>query len=218
MRSGSTLLKALIATRPDASDLPEISFNNITTAFWKNVKNKLKATQRLVIIKKPSFYTDIEYPKIPKLASKKIILIRNPYDTILSLKKMNKINFKGIVEINSNKFLASYWYNTYKSILIKIPLQSPTVLIIRYEDLIAQPLLETSKIFRFIESIDLTPVDTYSKPSSYKWKWGSDDGGRIIKSCKVQKKSRAKKSKRLAEFINESTEIQSILKSYGYEL
>ena len=77
MRAGSTLLKALIATRPDCSDLPETSFQHY---------NIIKSDKRITVLKKPAGYNDFDYPVLGDIHSKDIIMIRKPYDTVCSIK------------------------------------------------------------------------------------------------------------------------------------
>jgi len=69
MRSGSTLLKALIATRKDVAHFTEMPFTEALN---------ISHTKPFILIKKPAFLGEFNYPQLPNINSKKIILIRNP--------------------------------------------------------------------------------------------------------------------------------------------
>lgn len=87
MRSGSTLLKSLLATAPDISHLPEVDFNN----YHGNRSWRLKtlSSDPIILIKKPASFEEENYPQLPQLRrSKSIILVRDAYETVRSLKKM----------------------------------------------------------------------------------------------------------------------------------
>lgn len=73
MCSDSMLLKALIATRPETSDLPEIPFA---------YSERIACDKPIIVIKKPSYYLEENYPIVPGRKAKFIILIRNPFDAI----------------------------------------------------------------------------------------------------------------------------------------
>ncbi len=209
MRAGSTLLKALIATRPDASDLPEVSFINL---------DSIKSNKRIIVIKKPAYYLDSNYPILPTKNSKKIILIRNPYDTIDSLQRMNSITHThGLPMINDEFMLLYYWYNVYDNILTKFDFNSEDVFLVRYEDLIDNPIKISEEIFRFIGSVDISGTSTYNYPKGYRWKWGSDDGGEVIKGLEVKKIEKARENVRLLELISRTEEVEFLLKKYGYD-
>ena len=209
MRAGSTLLKALLATRREVSNLPEIPFDEALS-----VKNE----KTILVIKSPAYYGDLEYPSLPDIPSKKIILIRHPLNTILSLQKMNFEIFSYQLCIFSEiNYLLSYWVDTYRRIMTKVDLRSSNTLIVRYEDLISDCILTTEKIFGFIGCEDSTGTDSYSFPTNFVWKWGSDDGGEKIKSLKIQKESPQAIDQTLVEIINNSYQIKELLNNYGYQ-
>lgn len=210
MRSGSTLLKALIATRPDASNLPEIPFCRIA---------EIESEKEILVIKKPAYYTDLDYPELPPVKSKIIILIRDPYDTVISLKNMNDImNKKNANVLNNERFLISYWYMVYKNIFNKFSFTAKNILLVKYEEIVNNPIEISKKIFEFIGSIDSNGIDSYEKPRDFKWVWGNDDGGEIIRTLKVQKIERQRTNFELLKFINSNQDLRDILSAYGYNL
>ena len=207
MRAGSTWLKALIATRPDCSDLPETSFLNY---------NIIKSDKRITVLKKPAGYNDFDYPVLGDIYSKDIIMIRNPYDTVCSIKQMYiSRNQKNPIKDNDQYFI-SYWYMVYNNIIEKRILEKPNTLLVRYEDLINEPVNETERIFKFIGTDFPTGTDTYSVPAEYNWQWGKDDGGEVLKTLRVQKQTNEIINKDLLAFINNSPEIKTTLTYFGY--
>jgi len=207
-RSGSTLLKALIGTRPDCSHLPETPFRNYES---------IVSDKRIVVLKDPAGYNKINYPEFEPIEAKKIVLIRNPYDTICSMKEMHKSVNETREIRNSDQFLISHWYLVYNNIIEKRILENDDAMLVRYEDLLDQPVSETEKIFKFIGTDFPQGTDTYLAPANYTWDWGNDDGAPIIKTLKVQKRHKEYiVNQPLLEFINSSPEIKSIMTYYGY--
>jgi hypothetical protein len=208
MRSGSTLLKALIATRPDCSHLPETSFLDYSSVI---------CNERIIVLKKPAGYDDFDYPHLAQMGVKKIVLIRNPYDTVYSLLQMFVSREKTNSNCNNVLYLISYWYMVYNNIVEKKILESDNTLLVRYEDIIDQPIAETARIFKFIRTEYPEGTDTYIPPVDYEWGWGKDDGGNVIKTLRVQKSVKKRTDKGLLEFINTNSEIQQLLQFYGYK-
>lgn len=209
MRAGSTLLKALLATRADVSDLPEVSFDGIYS---------ITCAEPIKVLKMPAGWTEVGYPSLPDIESKKIILIRNPYDTVVSMQEMMKAVYPKRPKLTDEKRLLSYWVSTYKSIMNKFYCddRSDTILV-RYEDLIDQTIDSTARIFAFIGCNDVRGTDSYSRPDSYDWQWGEDDGGEVIKTLKVQKGAKSRDNMKLKKLINGSSEIKVLMQSFGYK-
>jgi len=208
MRSGSTLLKALIATRPDCSDIPETTFQD-----YKSVETK----QKIVVLKKPAGYKSLDYPGSLPTGPKKIILIRHPYETVCSLKKMNLAMKQKNLKLNDDLFLLSYWYTIYKNIITSGILQQNNTLLVRYEDIIANPIKTTAEIFQFIGTAHPEGTDSYCTPEDYEWKWRHDDGGETIKTLKVQREQNRERTEReLLNLIQGSDQIHSVLDFFGY--
>jgi hypothetical protein len=61
----------------------------------------------------------------------------------------------------------------------------PTLLV-RYEDVLEDPIGQTAAMFAFLGSEQTEGVETYGRPKNYSWSWGKDDGGAVIKSLRVQ--------------------------------
>ncbi len=209
MRSGSTLLKAILATRAEVTNLPETP-RHIIHSILSNV------TQKIIVIKRPrGYFFDDDYPGFfVKDTEKGIIIVRNPYDTVISLHKMNIINhWKRIFDFNEHTLL-QYWKNTYER-LLKLS-NKKNILVTKYESLTKSPIEETSRIFRFVNTLDKSGTNVYNHPNKFNWKWGTDDGGELIKTLKVQYSTREFSNKKLIKLIRHDCLIQDILKRFGY--
>ena len=216
MRSGSTLLKSLLSVAPDTSHLPEVDFQRyVGKNSWKL---RALSKSKIIILKKPATYHDPDYPQIPPLPGhKKIVLVRDVYDTVQSLKKMNNKAYPHLdAEWTYDKLVREYWYPVYKNIADKIDLQGADTLLVRYEDLIDRPLEETQKIFHFIGSVQQEGVDRYEPPRDYQWQWGKDDGGPKIKSLKVQAGKSTQDNKELLDIIRQFEPLGELRKYFGY--
>lgn len=209
MRSGSTLLKALLSTREEISDLPEIPFNS--ALLLNNIKP-------IVVVKSPAYYFDCNYPVLPSISSMKLLIIRKPYDTIMSLQNMNTTVTPESVEVlNNETLLLDYWIMIYKNILKKIGLNATDTMVVRYEDLVRDSVFTTHNIFKFIKCSNTRGTNRYSAPTDYKWAWGKDDGGAIIKTLTVQNVKRMERNLRLESLITANIEVRDILRQYGYK-
>ena len=207
MRSGSTLLKALIATRPDCSDLPETAFQNLDV---------IESDKRIIVLKKPAGYDEFSYPKIDSIDAKKIVLIRNPYDTVCSLMNMNVIRNQANSVFNNNLYLIAYWHMVYSNVIKKQILKGNNTLLVRYEELVENPIEESARVFRFIGTDFKEGTESYSAPVNYNWTWRKDDGGDVIKTLKVRKPPIKQLNNNLLAFIESSPEIRSVLTYFGY--
>ena len=79
MRAGSTLLKSLLSTKEEITDLPEIPVQLVDEVVSLTRED-------MVLIKRPRNYSNLTYPHFQfQPGSRIIVLIRKPYDTILSL-------------------------------------------------------------------------------------------------------------------------------------
>jgi hypothetical protein len=212
MRSGSTLLKALLGTAPDVSHLNEYNFLDYKNKFlfYYNIYNISNA--KIIVLKKPTFYDNHNsYLKFP-YKSKKIILIRNPIDTSISILKMNESHYieKTIDEI------INYWITSYDNMKTII---DDDVIIVRYNDIINAPKKTTKELFNFIESSSSNGVDTYSRPISGSWKWGNDDGSKVIKKLKVvNMKKNYSNYKSLIKKTKAHEKIHEIISYYDLEM
>ena len=153
-RSGSTLLKALLAKAPDVSHLPEVPFH----LYGKRTAWQLKtlSDRPIIVLKKPSWPNENNYPRIPPVSnSKMILLIRHPYEVILSTGKMyEKMDPEFWQKWNYESMLYDYWLPTYEKMLNrKLHLQA-NAKIVQYEVLTSQPIEQTASLFAFIGSED----------------------------------------------------------------
>lgn len=178
MRSGSTLLKALLAEAPEAQHFNEVRFYrgenryNAYYHYWRMSKKSI------LIVKSPANISDyLNYPELPNLSSNKILLIRNPTNTIASILKMNDI--LGVQQ--EVEEIVNYWCETYD----KLALMKHKCKVVHYEEILRTPIELTNELFRTIGSKRNTGTNTYSLPASGKWDWGIDDGGELIKQLKV---------------------------------
>lgn len=185
MRSGSTLLKSLLANAPDISYLPEVDFQKYSGL--KALKLKLLAKEEILVLKKPAKYDAVKYPQVPRLISpKKIILIRDVGPTVNSLIRMNQAIDKNKFNQSPEELAINYWARTYLNLLDTFEIDNEETLLVKYEDLVSDPIGVTSSLFKFVGSEQMSGVDTYVPPESYKWGWGNDDGGEKIKTLAIQ--------------------------------
>lgn len=211
MRAGSTLLKSLLSTKEEITDLPEIPVQLVDEVVSLTRED-------MVLIKRPRNYSNLTYPHFQfQPGSRIIVLIRKPYDTILSLHKMNLENHFLNIHWYDEQRLLDYWVATYASILENIDLHAENVHLARYEDLIQSPLKITGKIFGFLGTTDTSGVDSYQKPDGYQWKWGFGDGGNVIKTLKVVRRKNKGLNKKLVDLIESSGSVHRLLCSYGYK-
>jgi hypothetical protein len=188
MRSGSTLLKALMSAAPDISSLPETDFQKYQSV---DAASKIAAlcNERIVVLKRPAWFNETKsYPKLPNISDvKRVILARDVHTSTASLRKMVFRKAEPIIPNFVDSWLANgYWASVYANLLDRFPDNGSTNFWIRYEDLVKDPIQWTGKLFQFLGSERNEGIDSYPPPSGYDWKWGSDDGGDKIKSLKVQ--------------------------------
>ena len=219
MRSGSTLLKALLATAKDVSDLPEINFKDYCCPdTFQNIFSL--SEKNIIVLKHPAWFAEIKkYPVIPPFNNiKKIVMVRDVHDTVTSIKKMlDELALKNFRKFHKNRALAkSYWFKIYKNIYKKKLHLDKDTIFIKYEDLVNDPVTITKTLFSFIGSSQKEGVDSYNKPQDYKWKWFYDDGGEKIKTLKVQKNNNKHDDKKLLKIINTSKKISRMRKLLGY--
>ncbi len=216
-RSGSTLLKALLATAPDVSHLPEVPFHLYgDKSAWQL---KSLSDKPIIVLKKPSWPNELNYPKIPPLgAHKLLILIRHPYETILSTGKMYEaLDSDFWQKWDYEKMLYDYWLPTYERILERqLPAQA-NAKIVRYESLTESPIKQTASLFSFIGSKKQLGTDTY-QPATQEWAFMKDDGSENIKSLKVIARPIRRENKKLLEMINQEKRVAAVLSAFGYPL
>jgi hypothetical protein len=123
MRSGSTLLKALLGQAPDIPHLPEYNFQRYHRhpLRWYHHAAR-QSTQPILVFKQPAPVRECTiYPLLPNLAALPrtrffyLILVRDPAATIASLLKMHR-DQQLLTDLTPADWLA-YWGATYTSIL-----------------------------------------------------------------------------------------------------
>jgi hypothetical protein len=216
MRSGSTLLKSLLASAPDVSHLPEVDFQKYNR--WNAWKLKALSKQPIIVLKKPAAFNEPDYPQFPtQHSAKKIILIRDAYETILSLKKMMQQAYPDLAtQWDDARLLQQYWYPVNQALFQYANKAGEDTILIRYEDLLKDPIQVTAKLYQFIGSKQAFGLDTYQPPSTYTWAWGNDDGGQKIKSHKVQNLPLKRDNQSLLQLIDASDEVAQLRQKLGY--
>lgn len=216
MRSGSTLLKALLANAPDTSYLPEINTNKYSeNNSWTL---KLLSPAKILILKKPAWFPEHDYPRFLHIKNaKQIFLVRDVYDTVISLQAMNKqISQELDAEWTYEKLVHDYWLRVNDMIINHPKLREPNSTLIKYEDLVKCPIETTKSLFQFIGSAVTEGVDSYHRPQTFDWQWGNDDGGEKIKSLRVEYTSLPKDNDELIQIIQSSEKVQALRKQLGY--
>ncbi len=194
MRSGSTLLKALLGEAPDVSHLPEVNFQRYSERRCTTPQTALDSLSRLsdrpiLVLKRPAWYHETRrYPRLPNVPNlKTILLVRDVYETVQSLRRMT---FRGLARVVGpcvNSWLASgYWAAITENLTRLADVKQQQTMLIRYEDLTADPVTVTSQLFQWLGSERREGVDAYSEPEDAHWRWGRDDGGSRIRSLRVQ--------------------------------
>lgn len=218
MRSGSTLLKALLATAPDISDLPEINFRKFTTRERRQELAAL-APERTLVLKRPAwFHEGRYYPGHPRgLADRRIVLVRDVYETVESLRRMVFHRATRWMRGVGNRFLVdTYWRRVTERLLALVEADKAGTHLVRYEDLIARPIDETACMFQFVGSRQSHGVDRYNPPT-YPWKWGRDDGSTVIKTLKVQPlRPTDYTNTALLNVIQQSRQVGALRERLGY--
>jgi LPS sulfotransferase NodH len=221
MRAGSTLLKALMATAPDISDLPEINFQRYQSEnAFENMCNL--ASDPIVVLKRPAWFTEVgNYPKLPNSDRvRKIVLIRDVYETTASVRKMLMGSLAKRIKGFGNKFLTeNYWCSVCENLLDnpETTPKAPNTLWIHYEDLVHDPIKETKRIFEFVGSEQKEGVASYNKPETGSWKWGQDDGGEKIRTLQVQEPPATQyTNEKLLKTIKNSKRIEQVRQRLRY--
>ena len=218
MRSGSTLLKALMAAAPDISSLPETDFQKFQSP---DAASKIAALcdERIVVLKRPAWFNETKsYPKLPNASEvKQVILARDVHTSTASLRKMAFRKVEPIIPQFVDNWLANgYWAAVYANLFARFPDNGSTNFWIRYEDLVQDPVQWTCKLFQFLGSDRTEGIDSYPPPSGYDWKWGSDDGGDKIKSLKVQAPKIPQSSLDILERVKDLPRVSEVRAQIGY--
>ena len=190
MRSGSTLLKALLATAPDISDLPETNFQRFRHPHTHRRLYAL-APEPILLLKRPAWFNELNrYPQLPELPDlRRIVLIRDAYANVLSIRRMlfRKAPLLQRLDLG-NRFLVENYWSRITTRLSRLAAADPAgTVLVRYEDVVADPTKQTARLFAFLGSEQTEGTATYEAPADYDWRWGRDDGSEHIKSLTVRR-------------------------------
>jgi hypothetical protein len=205
-----------LAVAPDVSHLSEIPFHRY--GHFNSWQLKSLADERILVLKKPSWPGEKDYPSVPPVGDHRIVLlIRHPYEALVSTGKMyEKLESDFWNRWSYKSMLYDYWLPTYEGMIAKGIPDLPNSTTIRYEDLTAYPREETKRLFKFIQSSRVDGTDTYARPSK-SWAYMQDDGSPLIKSLKVQTRTSQRMNHDLLKMINDEPRVMALLKRLGYE-
>lgn len=219
MRSGSTLLKALLAKGPDTSHLPEIPYHRyaINRYFFYDRMYRL-SPKKIIILKRPlgfGFGSRLSYPCLPPIPACVIVLVRSPLYAIQSMVKlMNELpaDSPHRRSLTRDEWV-DYWCRTYEKTIQNRRLTVRNTRFLWYEDLLAEPTRITKELFAFIGSQQKEGVDTYERPQNYDWEFGRDDNSQKLSSLQVRKPTEMDKSidQDLETYIHRSPKISAML-------
>lgn len=217
MRSGSTLLKALLGTNAEVSHVPEVHYGDWPQrphAFY--LRLWWLAREPVVVLKRPCFYSDVpSYPFLVPLPFQPIVLIRNPVDTIVSLEKRvaDKTGVRKSFEAYGEGFVA-YWCATYRNVHERLEGLGLPPHVVFYEELLEDPVRVTGSLFAYLGVSDTRGVSEYQPYG--KWKWGRDDAGENIKQLAVVRSEpkRDERSRRWEEEVRRSPEVAAVMRLY----
>jgi hypothetical protein len=185
MRSGSTLLKALLGSDASVSHLSEVDLFTLN----KNQEELYEylsglSEHQYIVVKRPATFIYPDYPPVFLPEAKNIVLHRHPYWVVYSLRNM-------LIETGSTistepAYLLDHWVKVYKQLLEAFPPEHENNVYVNYEQLTQNPSAQTKRLFKFIGIRKLWGTKSYQKPKSHFWQWGSDDQGAKIESLSVQ--------------------------------
>ena len=220
MRSGSTLLKALLAEGDDVSNLPEVNFQRFQGSDAYQQIARLDA-RRIIVLKRPAWYQELRsYPQLPRVDDLRcVLLVRDVYETVLSLRKMTLGRAAAQLGPLLNGFLVNqYWYRITSTILRCRQQMPDAAQLVRYEDLVRSPVDETARLFSFLGSVRTAGTSQYHPPDAHSWKWGRDDGSDNIKSLQVQSpRDHGYRDRKLLACIRSSDRVGRLREALRYE-
>ena len=220
MRSGSTLLKALLAKAPDVSNLSEVNFQQFADRQSAIQKMWQLDSRPILVLKRPAWYHEVAmYPRLPEVPCRKVILlVRDAYDTVESLRKMTFGRAAGWMRPLVDGWLAKrYWVGVNQRLSELRNELGDQAHLVRYEDLVSRPIDMTRELFQFIGSEQTEGVDTYDEPENRRWRWGSDDGSPIIRSLRVLPlREKPRDNQQLQNLICKDHRIVDLRQRLGY--
>ena len=173
------------------------------------------------VLKKPAWYHESRsYPRLPAIDGvKTIALVRDVYDTVVSLRKMTFHAMAGIFAPIVTPWLArSYWVNVTSRLLEIADRDPENVKLVQYEEITTSPIETTKRLYEFIGSSCKNGTKSFSITTTYSWRWGADDGGPNIKLLEVQPpRERRSDDSRILHLIENCEAIKSLRQRLEYE-
>ncbi len=214
MRSGSTLLKAMLGTAPDVSHLAEVQFHQLRTNDFDFYTRYCRlASEPIIVLKHPVWFTDtISTFEVPRLNRFRMIgLVRDCYPTLCSIKAMPGTDKPADSE------LIAYWLRYTAQIVTKSGEAGARGRYVRYEDLVADPVTISAALFKFIGSNMTQGVSAYAPPTGGEWQWGGDDASEKIRSRQVQPATTLGQDPELLALVKADQRIAELRKRLGYD-
>lgn len=212
MRSGSTLLKAVLAEGGDVSHLPEVDFQKFSNNLYNFYRQVYGLSQKRILVLKYPGVAMIPLTPVSERV-KVIVLIRDTYEVVQSIIKRNKDTE---LRTKTKSEWVEYWAKTYRRILTSVNNSAFQKCFLRYEDLIQNPKEVTKKLFAFIGSSRIEGADHYSKPTDFEWEWGKDDGGEKIKKLQIFREVRERNDTELIKCIEQNELARDLRIKFGY--
>ena len=205
-RSGSTLLKALLANSEEISHIDEFNFQRGARSWYRGYAHIARLSRRpILVLKRPGWFNELDtYPRLPKYPHKVVLLYREPLPTILSIKKMPKN-----CPLLTDEELLTYWCQIYENAFSILDPGSSNVTLVRYSDLVSHPVDCQRKLFRWIGTSRYEAKATYGTPESGGWSWQKDDADETIKSGAVRS-HRPASDPTLEAMITRSARVRAI--------
>lgn len=212
MRSGSTLLKAMLAQGGNVSHLPEIDYSNFpgnSYQFYRKAYSLSK--EKIIVLKCPDAVLKHLHPTSPRI--KAIVLARSAEGAVGSLlERHSQTEFKH--RTSSDWF--AYWANCYQRIIDSAAAQKIDVRGVRYEDLTANPTLVSERLFAYIGAKRREGIDNYESPRDFDWTWGADDGGEKIRKLRVLPETRRVDDPTYGKTADEDDSVRALQVAFGY--
>jgi hypothetical protein len=217
IRSGSTLLKALLANSEDVSHIDEVNFQLKSRSRYISYSRVARLSERpILVLKWPAWFAEVAtYPRLPKYPHQAILLYREPLATTLSIKR--RMATAPHYPSLTDEQLLDYWCQVYENACSKLGPDTSQVMLVRYGDLVSDPVGCQHRLFSWIGTSRYEAKATYGTPESGDWAWQKDDAGSTIKSGVVRPASRAS-DPQLEELIARSARVSAIeatLTRYG---
>jgi len=141
-----------------------------------------------VVLKRPAWlHETASYPRLPELPDlRAVVLVRDAYETVRSARKMALGRWaQALPALGTRLLVERYWAPVTRRLLDLHASDALPTALVRYEDLVQQPVVETGRLFDFIGSAQ-SGLDHYTPSGEVKWRWGKDDGGEKIRTLQVQ--------------------------------